>query len=146
MATPRSLRERALDLLARREHSRAELARKLGSHAADREALETLLDELARRGWLSDARFAEALVHDRQARFGSVRLAHELRQRGVPEDLIREQLDALRASELQRARRVWQQKFGRLPADARERARQMRFLTQRGFPLEVIRRILGTED
>ncbi|MEO1767183.1 recombination regulator RecX [Thiobacter aerophilum] len=145
MATPPSLRERALACLARREYSRAELARKLAPHAAHGDELDALLDELARRGWLSDARFAEVLVHDRQTRFGSVRLAHELRRRGVPESLIQQQLHLLRGTELERARRVWQQKFGCPPSDARERARQMRFLKQRGFPLAVIQRVLEEE-
>lgn len=142
MARPSTLRERALALLARREHTRAELARKLAPHAGDEAELEALLDELAARGWLSDARFADALIHDRQARFGSLRLAHELRERGVPEAIVRERLAALRGTELERARRVWQSKFGSPPANGRERARQIRFLAQRGFPMDVIARLV----
>ena len=137
-----SLRQRALALLARREHSRAELRRKLAPHAP-REELESLLDELSRRGWLSDARFAESLVRAKGARLGSLALAHTLRQRGVPEALVQSQLAALSASELERAREVWRRRFGSPPRDARERARQMRFLQGRGFPLGVIVRVLG---
>ncbi|MCL6556600.1 MAG: recombination regulator RecX [Burkholderiales bacterium] len=137
-----SLRQRALALLARREHSRAELRRKLAAHAP-REELESLLDELSRRGWLSDARFAESLVRAKGARLGSLALAHTLRQRGVPEALVQSQLAALSASELERAREVWRRRFGSPPRDARERARQMRFLQGRGFPLGVIVRVLG---
>jgi len=148
MATNPSLRQRALDLLARREHTRSELQRKLAPHSEDPDEVSELLDELARRGWLSDARFAESLVHDKQARFGSTRLAYELRQRGVPDDVVREQLAELKDTELDRARQVWQSKFGVPPEDAKDRARQMRFLQSRGFSLEVIGKILrgATDD
>lgn len=137
-----SLRNRALTLLARREHSRAELQRKLAAYAEDPQELQDLLDDFTRRGWLSDARFAEALVHDKQAKFGTVRLAYELRERGVEESVIRDQLEELKASELERARQVWQSKFGILPEDAKARAKQMRFLQSRGFSLDVIGKIV----
>lgn len=137
-----SLRNRALGLLARREHSRIELQRKLVAYAEEPQELIDLLDDLARRGWLSDARFAEALVHDKQAKFGSARLIYELRERGVEESVIRAQLDGLKESELERAHQVWQSKFGVLPEDAKARAKQMRFLQSRGFSLEVIGKIM----
>jgi len=137
-----SLRNRALGLLARREHSRTELQRKLVAHAEEPQELIDLLDDLARRGWLSDARFAEALVHDKQAKFGSARLAYELRERGVEESVIRGQLDGLKESEFERAHQVWQSKFGVLPEDAKARAKQMRFLQSRGFSLDVIVKIM----
>ena len=137
-----SLRSRALGLLARREHSRVELQRKLSPHTEDAQELIDLLDDFTRRGWLSDARFAEALVHDKQAKFGTSRLAYELRQRGVEESVIRDQLAELKDSELERARQVWQSKFGVLPEDAKARAKQMRFLQSRGFSFEVIGKIM----
>ena len=137
-----TLRERALGLLARREHSRAELQRKLSPHAEDPQEIIDLLDDFTRRGWLSDARFAEALVHDKQAKFGASRLAYELRQRGVEESVIRDQLAELKDSELERARQVWQSKFGVLPEDAKARAKQMRFLQSRGFSFEVIGKVM----
>ena len=137
-----SLRERALGLLARREHSRTELKRKLAAHTEDPQALNDLLDDLAKRGWLSDARFAEALVHDKQAKFGASRLAYELRERGVEEGVIRDQLAELKDSELERARQVWQSKFGAFPEDAKARAKHTRFLQSRGFSFEVIGKVL----
>jgi regulatory protein len=147
MSQTLSLRDRALGLLARREHTRAELQRKLASHTEDPQELHDLLDELATRGWLSDARFAEALVHDKQAKFGSMRLAHELREHGVPDAVIRAQMAELKETELERARRVWQSKFGVPPEDAKARAKQMRFLQSRGFSSEVIGKILrGVSD
>lgn len=145
MNTTTSLRNRALGLLARREHSRAELQRKLAAHSDDTQELTELLDDLVRRGWLSDARFAEALVHDKQAKFGISRLAYELRERGVEESIIRGQVDGLKDSELERARQVWQSKFGVFPVDAKARAKQMRFLQSRGFSFDVIDKILHGE-
>lgn len=138
-----TLRQRALDLLARREHSRVELQRKLGPHTEAPQELINLLDELTARGWLSDARFAEALVHDKQAKFGAQRLAYELRERGVDDAVIQNQLAEIKGSELERARQVWQSKFGAAPEDAKARAKQIRFMQSRGFSFEVIGKILG---
>ena len=133
-----SLRERALGLLSRREHSRLELKRKLAPHAEDEAELETLLDDFEKRGWLSEQRFVEQVVHAHGGRYGSRYIVHELRQKGVAEALIEQALPRLRESELETARAVWTRKFGRQPEDAKERARQIRFLQSRGFGLEII--------
>lgn len=133
-----SLRERALGLLSRREHSRLELKRKLAPHAEDEAELETLLDDFEKRGWLSEQRFVEQVVHARGGRYGSRYIVHELRQKGVAEVLIEQALPRLRESELETARAVWTKKFGRQPEGAKERARQIRFLQSRGFGLEII--------
>ncbi|MEI7611474.1 MAG: recombination regulator RecX [Betaproteobacteria bacterium] len=138
-----SLRERALRLLARREHSRAELARKIAAHAESVEQLEALLDDLTARRLLSDERYTEMRMHARAARFGNARLAHELRTQGVAAEIVDAALMA-EGDELTRARQVWSRKFGTLPQaqDAAGRARQMRFLMSRGFSGETIRRIM----
>lgn len=137
-----SLRERALNLLARREHSRAELARKLSPHG-EVDEIAALLDELERRKQLSDARFAESLRHTRSGRYGSRRLAHELREKGVGEGLIADAVAEAREGDLAAARAAWAKKFGAPPTDANERARQYRFLLGRGFPTDVVRRVVG---
>jgi len=145
-----SLRARALQYLARREYSRAELRGKLLPHVqADEDFeqahpvnLDALLDDLAARGWLSDERAATQLVHAKRSRFGTQRITHELRQKGIAEDLISDALPELKDSELEAARQVWQRKFGALPQDAKEKARQMRFLQSRGFSLDVIFHVL----
>lgn len=137
------LRERALSLLARREHSRAEITRKLGQAGFASDDIAPLLDEFEQKNWLSDQRFAESYVADHRARAGSVKLAYDLRQRGVRDDVIEAVLDDNRDSELERAREVWQKKFGAPPADAGEKARQMRFLQSRGFTSDVIRRAIA---
>jgi regulatory protein len=136
-----TLRERALRLLARREHARVELSRKLAPHAESAEQLEALLDNLAERGLLSDERYVEMRLNARRARFGNARLAHELRTQGVAAALVDEAL-AGGEDELSRARQVWQRKFGGQTTDVTERARQMRFLINRGFSGETIRRVL----
>ena len=137
-----SLRERALRLLARREHARDELARKLSSHADSSEELLALLDDLSARGILSDQRYVEMRMNARGARFGNARLAYELRSQGISGELVAVALAAT-DDELARARQVWQRKFGDKPQglDTTERIRQMRFLMSRGFSGETIRRI-----
>lgn len=153
-----SLRTRALQCLARREYSRAELRSKLQSHvqaedefeqsvdAAGTAELDALLDDLTSRGWLSDARAATQWVHVKRSRFGTQRIAHELRQKGIGEDLISAELPALKESELEAARNVWQRKFGTPPQDAKEKARQMRFMQSRGFSMEVIFKVLKMSE
>ena len=136
-----TLRERALRLLARREHSRIELARKLAPHAESGEALEALLDDLVSRRLLSDERYVEMRLNARAARFGNARLAYELRTQGVSEELVDAALGASE-DEFSRALQVWQRKFGDKATDAAERARQMRFLLGRGFSGETTRRVV----
>jgi len=140
------LRERALRLLARREHSRAELARKLGQAGFVDGNVQSVLDEFETRGWLSDRRFAESYVADHRARAGSIKLAYDLRLRGVSDSIIKAVIGEDRDSELDRAREVWQKKFGAAPADTAEKARQIRFLQSRGFTSEAIRQTLSNPD
>ncbi len=143
---PARLLQRAIALLARREHSRIELARKLERRledGQDRGDIEAVLDELERRKLLSEERFAASVLHARSARYGEMRLARDLQVRGVPADVARSALDAIRGSELERARAQWSRRFKSLPASLEERARQVRFLEARGFSSSVIRRVLA---
>lgn len=147
-----SLRARALQYLARREYSRAELRGKLLPYAltnedsSQPENLDALLDDLTARGWLSDERAAMQLVRAKRSRFGAQRIAHELRQKGIAETLIGEALPQLKETEFETACEVWQKKFGALPLDAMEKAKQARFLQSRGFALEVIFKVLRSTD
>jgi len=137
-----SLRERALRHLARRDHSRAELARKLSPYGSAEE-IEAVLLRMSELDLLSDTRFAEAWIRSKAARFGSQRLRHELARRGVAKDLIDEAIESeCVESELDRARAVWQSRFGLAPDDRREWARQARFLQTRGFSTDVICKLL----
>ncbi len=200
-----SLRTRALQYLARREYSRAELAARLrpyveddfeqlqpngqgekvrhvrsphpnpaettshstkasendaqvagylpegeGTNGSLREYhvndLDELLDDLVSSGWLSDERAAMQLLHARRPRFGTQRIAHEMHQKGISEELIAQALPALKETELASARSVWQRKYGRLPQDAKEKARQMRFMQSRGFSPDVIFKVLQHDE
>ncbi len=141
-----SLRERALRLLARREHSRAELAKKLRVHSRPGDDLEALLDDLSRRKLLSDERYAESRAHALSRKFGAARIAHELRARGLDKDLADKASKTARATELERAREVWRRKFRSAPKTREERARQMRFLQSRGFSFDAIRAVVTGAD
>lgn len=141
-----SLRARALQYLARREHSRAELSAKLLPHVREGDDVEALLDDLTKRNWLSDERVAEQVVQHRRSRFGTQRITHELRQKGIAEELISAALPELKEGELAAAREVWQRKFGSLPQDNKEKAKQMRFLQSRGFGLDVIFQVMRCES
>jgi len=142
-----SLRERALGFLSRREYSRLELKRKLAPHAEDEQEVEKLLADFAVRGWLSEARFTEQIVHARRSKYGAQRIVQELKEKGVSAEAVAAILPELRESELERARTVWTKKFGDLPQDARERAKQMRFMMSRGFGSGIIGKVLqGSGD
>jgi len=127
--------------LARRDHSRAELARKLAPHGSAEE-IDEVLNRMHELELLSDRRFAEAWVRGRAARFGAARLRHDLAMRGVDADTADAALAAESGDEFERARRVWAVRFGTAPADARDWARQARFLQSRGFRTELIRQVL----
>lgn len=141
MGEPRAqLRQRALKLLARREHTRAELARKLATHGEPKD-IDIVLNELAGSGLQSDERFAESYLRGQSARLGAARLRQTLRQKGVAAELIDGRIEDL-PDELERARAVWQKKFPAAPADRNDWARQARFLQGRGFSIDTIRKLL----
>ena len=137
-----SLKGRALRLLSQREHSRAELERKLARHEEEPGALARALDELAAKDFISEARVVQSVLHQRAPRMGAARLRQELQHKGVSADAIAEALAQLQSTELERARAVWQRRFGVPPGDAKERARQGRFLLARGFAGAVVGRVL----
>lgn len=145
---PLAVRRAAMDLLARREHGRVELTRKLRKRGAPDELIDGALDRLAEEGLLSEARYLESFVAYRaRAGYGPQRIREELGQRG----LARSDIDqALRDSGIDwfaQLRETWQRKYaGRLPSDARERAQQGRFLVYRGYSMEMIGRVLRGGD
>jgi regulatory protein len=138
-----SLKARALRYLAAREHSRLELARKLSRYAQDGDDIEALLDTLEAAKFLSQSRFSESLINRRAARFGNSRILSELQSHGIQGDALNQIKTNLAADELTRAREVWRRKFGQPPVDAAERAKQMRFLQQRGFSHQAIKAALS---
>ncbi len=170
--TPAALKSRALRWLAQRDHSRAELERKLLTHAralarlaeaaaaaagaddpgdpaepafADpllRERITAVIDGLAAAGLLNEPRMAESMLAAKSSRFGERRLRQVMQQRGLTPALVDATLQQARGSELERALALWQRRFGEPGATPAERARQMRFLAGRGFGGDVIRRVL----
>ena len=142
-----SLKGRALRLLAGREHSRAELEKKLRTHEAEPGELQRALDELQAKGFIDEQRVVDSVLHRRAARLGAGRVKQELQAKGISAEAVAEAVEGLRGTELERAREVWRKKFGETPGDANERGKQMRFLASRGFGGEAIRRVVqGAED
>ncbi|MDD2730090.1 recombination regulator RecX [Malikia sp.] len=141
-----SLKSRALRLLSMREHSRLELERKLREHETREGELAEALDTLASRGFISDERVADSVLHRRAAKLGASRVKAELQAKGLDAEVVREAVEQLRGTEVERAREVWRRKFGQPPADASERARQMRFLAARGFSGETVRKAIQGAD
>jgi len=140
----------AVGLLARRDFSRAELRARLlragtrgAAAGADAGEVERVLDAVQAQGLLSEDRFVQEFIRAREARFGPVRLRHELMRRGVAEERIEAALKLQRRDEYTAAHALWQKRFKSAPPDAREWARQARFLGARGFSHDVIRKILS---
>ena len=141
--SPAAVRRAAMDLLARREHGRVELSRKLRMRGASTELIEPALDRLAEEGLLSEARYLESFVRMRaNAGYGPLRIREELTQRGLAREDVEQALRESGFDWSAQLREVWLRKFGELPGDQRERARQGRFLSYRGYPLDLISRLL----
>ncbi len=147
-----SVKGRALRWLAQREHSRAELERKLARYVEDQpdasaqSQIAVALDDLAAKGLISEKRVAESVLNSQGQRFGSRRLKQSLQAKGLEASLVASTLQQARATELERAREVWRRRYGQPAADAAGRAKQMRFLAGRGFDGEVIRRVVLARD
>jgi len=138
------VRRSALNLLARREHSRLELIQKLTQRGATREWIESTLDELQEQGLLSEQRYLESMVRTRsEAGFGPLHICQMLRSRGISKEEAEYALSSEELDWLSLLKATWQRKFnGKWPKTAKERDRQIRFLAQRGYPLELIQSLL----
>jgi len=140
----RSLAARAIAYLARREYSRAELAQKLAAGGAARDGIDAALTELAAQGYLSDERYAQALVRQKSATMSRRALADRLKAKGVAAEVARDALANAEIDDDATLVALWRRRFGELPKDDRERARQVRFLHSRGFALSAIVKFLRT--
>jgi regulatory protein len=142
-----SLKGRALRLLSLREHSRFELERKLKPFEETPGELADALDFLQAKDFINEQRVVESVVNSRSRKLGASRVRQELQAKGLPVEAIAEAVQAMRSTELERAREVWRKKFGEPPVDAAARAKQIRFLVSRGFAPEVVRKVVaGAED
>lgn len=141
--TPAELKARALRFLTRREHSRAELARKLAPHAESAEVLEAVLRQLIEKKQLSDERYAEARTHWLSRKYGAARIRQDLKAHGVAAP-VADRVSS--AGDLQKARAILARKY-RTPATTREeKARRARFLQARGFSLDVVQALVVRVD
>jgi regulatory protein len=137
-----SLKGRALRLLSQREHSRAELVRKLSSHEEVPGELAQALDDLQAKGFIDETRVLESVLNHRASKLGNGRIKQELQAKGLAPSAVAQAMLDLKESELARAQGVWQKKFGMPAADAKERAKHYRFLLTRGFSAEVVRKVV----
>jgi len=149
-----SLKARALRLLSTREHSRLELQRKLARWDDPPGSLTAILDDLQALGLIDEQRVLVSVLNRRSAKLGATRIKQELQSLGLSQDAVSGAMDDLQTTELERARAVWQKKFGTASTDAptkgamdaRTTAKQMRFLAARGFRGDVIRRLVQNSD
>jgi regulatory protein len=141
--TKLSLKNRALYYLSLREHSRLELGRKLVRYAQEGDDVEALLDFLEKAKFLSCERFSESLIRRRSENYGNNRILAELQTHGLNPQLLAQSKTELAESEVTRARAVWEKKFGshvdKGVFTPEQRAKQIRFLAQRGFSSNAIR-------
>lgn len=137
-----SLQARALRLLAQREHSRRELESKLRDKASSPEALVAVLDALERKDWISAKRVAQSVLNHRSAQWGDARLRQALLAKGLPKEVVAASMNEIETSEWDRAQALWLRKYGQAAGNAKERARQMRFLLSRGFPHGLVVKVL----
>jgi regulatory protein len=130
-----------------REHSRQELERKLKPFEETPGELAEALDFLQAKDFINEQRVVESVVNSRSRKLGASRVRQELQAKGLPAQAIAEAVQAMRSTELERAREVWRKKFGAPPLDPAARVKQVRFLISRGFAAEVVKRVVaGAED
>lgn len=141
-AQDKSLRQRALEYLGKREYSAYELANKLSAYADEADDIPALIADFKERGWLSDTRFTEQLVRTRKVKFGSAKVANELRQKGVSEELIAEAISNVKVNEIDNATEIWRKKYKQPATNRNEWAKQARFLQSRGFSFDTIKTVL----
>ncbi|MEX2354032.1 MAG: regulatory protein RecX [Gammaproteobacteria bacterium] len=148
MSEEKSVRDIAIGLLARREHSCRELSRKLGARGHASDVVNKVITQLAHEGLQSDQRFTETYLHSRiQKGYGPMRLRQELQERGVDAGLISVCMESLDVDWTDILHSVREKKFGKsMPASFRDKSKEARFLQYRGFSTDQIRRIYNNED
>ena len=137
-----SLTGRALKYLSQREHSRLELERKLAPHVEEGEDLAAVLDMLEAKNFINPERVAQSVLYRRSGKLGTSRVLHELRSKGLDDEVVRAAAEQLKDSEHARAWEVWQRKFGAPATTSQERMKHMRFLASRGFGGDVVNKVL----
>ena len=142
--SPSELKARALRHLVRREHSRAELERKLSPHAESPEALAAVLDLLLSKKHQSDERFAEERARVLSRKYGAARIRQDLKRHGVSDEISQKVSSS--ENDFEKAKQILERKYRQPAASREERAKRMRFLQGRGFSYEIIQRLLSSRD
>jgi regulatory protein len=147
-ADPAIIRAKAIELLARREHSHLELRQKLAQRGFPAEGIDSALNELAEEGLLNEGRYAEIYACSRADKgYGPLRIASELRERGIPQELVDQVLTGLENDWLPKLRELHRKRFKSLiPADVAGRMQQTRVFRQHGFTLEQIRHLFENSE
>ncbi len=152
--TKPGLREKAMGYLAMREYSYKELKQKLRAYVpvtpedvepdleAHYEAVNALLEDFKARGWLSEERYTEQIVHARQRKFGSLRIANELREHGIGEALVDKAMAEVKGNDMVNAQAIYHKKYDAPPSSREEWAKQARLLQSRGFGFDIIRKVV----
>ena len=141
------LKNRALYYLAKREYGFVELINKIKSFATDElnlnlDSCYQIVEELKTKGLQSDYRFCESFVNSKKRKFGLQKISYELKQKQIDDFLIEEFIDALRDEEYESARLVWKKKYTSLPSDLNEKNKQIKFMQNRGFSFDTIKKII----
>jgi len=145
----KKIKQKAVALLATRERSRYGLRTKLRevfNENEDGDLIESVLDFLEEKKYLSDERYAKGRVAMRASRYGDSRLKFELKREHISEEDVQVALESLEETEYDRAFRIWERKFGETTRDPKERARQFRFLASRGFSFRTVQKIVNGES
>jgi regulatory protein len=139
-----SARKKAMDLLARREHSAHELRQKLKQREFDSDAIELALESLQQDNLQSDSRFTESYINHRcNAGLGPIKIVNELRQKDVDDELIHQHMSVLSINWEDRLEQQRIKKYGEeIPLDYAQKMKQARFLQNRGFSPESVMRLL----
>lgn len=143
----KSIRSIVMNWLARRDYSRHEIAVKLSSKGYEQSAIDTLLTELSQSGLINEERFVENFIRWRRNKgYGPLRISMELRRRGLPDEMIAEHLQITDNAWSLEAQTVWRKRFkSNHLNNMKEKAKQQRFLQQRGFTREQINSVFDTE-
>lgn len=146
LETEADIRAAAINLLARREYSRAEIWRKLNARVEEPAMLEAVLNSLQDAGYQSDERFAEVFTRSRlSSGYGAMRVRQELRQKGIASELVEQALEVEEADGYTQALDACRRRFGETPANnPKEYARRMRFLVNRGFSFDEAKKAINT--
>lgn len=145
--TPVAIRRAAMNLLARREHGHVELMRKLRQRGADESMIEVELQRLTDEGLLSEERYLESYVRSRaNTGRGPLRIREELAQRGLSRSLIEQALAEAEVDWQAQLEALWQRRFLGQITDLKDKGKQARFLLQRGYSMDAVRRLLDSQS